>query len=97
MLQMTAETDILVAYYLRQNFPDFFAFANRMFSRSVGQLCALKGLPSVVTSEYFIKYYKEVQQKDSPVQWMEAIACAFLNYIRVIIKNGTKNYSIDKN
>jgi glycosyltransferase involved in cell wall biosynthesis len=86
MLQLSAETDILVAYYLRKKFPDFFLFTNRMFSRNVGQLFALKGFYSVVRSEYFLRYYKELKGEKSLLAWMNFISCSFLNYNRTVIR-----------
>lgn len=79
-----AEKGIYIAYYLHERFPDFRAFTNRIFSRSAGQLIALKGLKYIFhhyeTRQYLNTFL--VKKNASAVEILDCTLCAILNFYR---------------
>lgn len=79
-----AEKGIYIAYYLHERFPDFRAFTNRIYSRSVGQLISLKGLLYVLdhyeTRQYLRTFF--MRKNMSGIDFFNCILCGMLNFYR---------------
>ena len=80
----SAEIGIYTAWHLYSRFKEFRPFTNRLFSRSVGQLAALKGLRSPFTLTEGQQYMRTFLSEKNIIILINCMLCMLLNFWRTI-------------
>ncbi len=80
----SAEIGIYTAWYIYSRFPEYRPFTNRLFSRSIGQLVALKGLKASFNLSEGRQYIKTFLTERNPFSLISCVLCILLNFWRTV-------------